>query len=312
MPRLRRSTLAVSAAIALAACSSTPADVEPASTDPVTTMPADDSAPASERSGSVADDVAATGELPAWTVAIDVVAEGFEGGGIDATVDWAGDPDTPTARGPFGRFGSCSGLGEHVGAYTVFVSGSEVADHVGIWTADPVSGAGTYDAEVRVERVGLPPLVASGTITLADGLQAGEFAAFGPQGGSVEGSFRCSGSDPASPLGGGGAEVVALLRDGDAERVVTLAADTGDGMACPNVPGSTTGDPVIRVEGDTRLGAITAFELAANPSSARLRVGGVDYEFVDVVTSIDPTGASGAFSGTSVDGTSVDGAFRCA
>jgi hypothetical protein len=310
-------TLLFVAAVALTACSGDGDGTASATVPP----PATPAPAAAETPSTVAKEVetALADVGREWSVSIDVVAEGFGDDGIDATAEWTGDPEAAVEDGPFGPFGSCSGLRERVAAYSVFVSGASSADSVGVWTAERVTGPGVFDAEVRVERAGAAPLTASGTITILDGLQRGEFVAFGAGGGRIEGTFTCSGADPVTPLpttddgegAAGSVEVVALLRDGDAERVVGLAADASSAADCPAVTGDA-GDVLLRVGNGAGLGAITAIELAGPPTGiARLRVAGADYEFSDVTVSLDDTGTAGVFSAANVDGTSVDGAFRC-
>jgi hypothetical protein len=312
MPRSR--ILLLAGAIALAACSGSGADSSPTTLPPPPAAPADDGASPEPAADAVDDNAMLADVVPQWSVSIDVVAEGFEDGSVDASVGWTGDPDAVVENGPFGSFGSCSGLRERVGAYSVFVSGTEEADLVGVWTADRVSGAGIYDAEVRIERAGLAPLTASGTMTILDGLQRGEFLAFGGDGGRIEGTFSCSGAEPSSPLRTGptddgtvdSVEVFALLRNGAAERVVGLATDSSD-AAC-----ASGSEIIVGVEGDVTTGAITTFELGGGPTtSARLRVAGAGYAFADVTVSLDDTNTSGVFSGTNVHGISIEGAFHC-
>jgi hypothetical protein len=242
-----------------------------------------------------------------------VGAEGFEGGAVDASVGWTGDPDDVVRNGPFGAYASCSGLRDHLGAYSVFVSGDDELDAVAVWTASRVTGAGIYDAEVRIERPGRPPLTASGTMTIFDGLQQGEFLAFGADGGSVEGTFSCSGSEPAAPLHAGtglpeALEVFAVLRNGDAERFLGLATEAGGAATCRLDDGV-----VLVVDGDASLGAITAIELnAGSPASGSMRVAGTDYEFPEVALVLEEgPEIAGVFSAVTADGVSVDGAFRC-
>ena len=317
MPRTR--TLAIAGALVLAACSGGGDDVggTPA-TAPSTTASAGVSAGASAGRGAVEssdapapDDARAAGIVPQWSVSIDVAAEGLSAGSVEASVGWTGDPDDVVDDGPFGAYASCSGLRDSLGPYSVFVSGSDDVDLVGVWTSSRVDAPGIYDAEVRIERAGLAPLTASGTMTILDGLQAGEFLAFGADGGSIEGTFSCSGSEPPSPLRAGtsgAVEVFALLRTGDAERIVGLTTDEVGTAACRR-----DGGVVLAVEGDATIGTITAIELDMQaPTSARLRVAGTEYEFADVTVMLDEgTGVSGVFSAVDADGGSVDGAFRC-
>jgi hypothetical protein len=313
-----RPTLALAGALALTACSGA-ADRSAPATTPSTTVvdpaPETEEVAAPEATRAEADSaLAASAE---WFVRIDVAADGFAAAPLDTAVEWTGEPDATVADGPFGRFGSCSGLREHVASYSVFVSGADAAESVSVWTADRVTGPGIFDAEVRVEQAGEAPIAATGTITILDGLQDGEFVAFGADGGRVEGTFACSGAAEPTPLAtadevdaSGSAEVFALLRDGDSQRIVGMAADAERDVECPAT--GRAGGPVLAVAGSAALGAITAFELSGSPTGAGLlRVAGTDYEFPDVTVTLDDSGTSGVFSGASPDGTSVDGAFRC-
>lgn len=314
MYRLPFATIA--AALALVGCSGG-AD-EPAAvttTVPATTAPARDEPETDPADAAI---MAAGPDLPEWTVAIDVTAEGFDGRPVDTAVMWSGDPDTVVADGPFGEYASCSGLFDEVGAYSVFVSGHDSLDVVAVWTAARITGPGIYDAEVRIELGGQGPVTASGTMTLLPDLQQGSFLAFGPAGGRVEGTFTCAGADPTTPITSDRdvmsdvLEVFAVLRQGDAERIVGLAVSTDD---ADGVTATCRGgdDLVLAVDGDAGAGAITLFELDAELAVARLRVAGVDYEFREMALAVDgASGASGAFSSATVDGVTVDGAFRCA
>lgn len=315
-------TLTLVGAIALAACSGSGDDptlrAAPTATV-VTTAPPPDAAAVAPETSEAEIGAASAAEVSEWSIAIDVTADGFADDDIETEVRWTGAPDAVTDDGPFGTFGSCSGLRDHIGSYSVAVSGADDLDAIYVWTASRVAGAGVYDAEVRVERAGLAPLIASGTITILDDLQQGEFLAFGLDGGRVAGTFACTGSEPPAELQAGvpadgivdAVEVLALLRDGDAERVVGLATDASVVVECRNEAGGP-GDAIVRVDGDPDTGAITFFDLRNGPTgSALLRVGGVDYEFSDVAVSLDDTGTSGAFAGANADGISVDGAFNC-
>lgn len=305
--------LLAAGALSLTACSGGTTDPEPESAS--TTVAVDE---------PVADDEAGSGDaalavdpdesdevVEQWSVTIDVTADGFDGLGVDASVGWTGDPDDVVSDGPFGEFASCSGLRDDVGAYSVFVSGSGDPSSVGVWTSSRVTGAGIYDAEVRIERDGSAPLSAAGTMTILDGFQQGEFLAFGAGGGRIEGTFSCSGTEPGVPLPATDADSVeafAVLRAGEEERIVGLATEAGDRTVC-----DAAGDPILRVEGDATVGAITAIELGGGPdASATLRIAGTTYDFerVEVQVEAGPETA-GVFSAVSADGVSVDGAFRC-
>jgi hypothetical protein len=225
---------------------------------------------------------------------------------------------------PFGRFASCSGLRMFVRTYSVLVSDPDAAVRsVSVITAEAVDGPGVHDAEVRVEPATGAAIVGAGTITLDPGLATGSYVAFGADGASVEGEFACDGgsSEPV-PLEVGAddgeidtVEVFALLRRADEERVVGLTA-AGAGSAsirCPGVGGpDDDGDVLVAVDGDSSIGAITAFEITAPPSpTMRLRVGSVDEVFDSPVIDAARGATSGTFQATGDDGISVDGAFRC-
>lgn len=299
------------------ATSSVPA-VEPATTAASGSVvssdePASDDAAGSAEAGQTEAQVGAAASDAEAMVSIAVAASGFTSPDVSLDLSAAYADDV----GPFGEFGSCSGSRAFVGAYSIFVSGSDGA--VNVWTADRVTAAGIYDAEVRVEPTSGDPLIGSGTITVLDGLQSGEFVAFGADGGRLEGTFACEGTPSPEPLPLGAVgddaldtvEVFALLRDGDAERVVALAVDGTADAECPAAEGGAAGPTVVRADGDERLGAITTFELSDGPATARLRIGGRSFEFPDVTLTLEPDGTAGIFAAANPDGTSVDGAFRC-
>lgn len=306
MPRLR--ILSIAGLLVLGACAgddeSPAAEAVVPSTTTAPIAPTTTDAPQELRS-ELAD---ATEE---WSAEIDLVVQGFDGGDLDTTVGWSGDPQSIAESDPFGEFAACSGWRARLGAYSVLVSGGAEVAAVSVWSADRVQAAGIYDAQVRVERPGSPPVEASGTMTLLDGLQRGEFVAFGPSGGRVEGTFACTGAPSPVPLGmgdAGTAEVFALLSDGEAERFLGLAADGSVDAECPGGPGAV----IVDVEGDPTVGGITAFELAGDgPVTGRLRAGGATYELDDVTVTLDDGGTSGVFAAVSPEGVSVDGAFRC-
>jgi hypothetical protein len=113
-------------------------------------------------------------------------------------------------------------------------------------------------------------------------------------------------------------EVVALLRRGDAERVVSLAAPAdaaiGATVRCPGAgdAAGAGGAEIVHVDGDQRIGSISTFELVdGTPMTMRLHVGSAVLDFESIEATIDPSGAAGVFNATGVDGVTVDGAFRC-
>lgn len=249
-----------------------------------------------------------------WRVSIDVTARGFGGDDIEGTLIWEGDPVVGAGDGVFGRYGGCAGWRESVGAYSVVVSGGTgTTRSVSVWTPERVTGAGTYDAEVRLEADAA--LVAAGTVEIAADLRHGSFSATGIDGGTIEGRFECAGPPSPTPLAEGAdddrldtVEVFALLRLGDAERVAGFVTAAGPGVECPG-----SGDGVLlEVVGDERLGSITSFSISGEPEpQVRFEAGGVAHDLAEPELMLDAGGASGVFSGTTVDGIGVDGAFRC-
>ncbi len=224
---------------------------------------------------------------------------------------------------PFGRFVSCSGLRASYGSYSVLAS-VETGDvrSISVVSSDLVPESGTYDAAVRVEFAASPPVDGAGTITLGDDGRTGSFLAFDPEGDPIEGTFDCLGGDSElEPLVVGSddgvlevVEVFALLRRGDAQRILGLAA-RADGSAtieCPGAEGGATDELTgVRVVGDESIGAITSFELGDGPApSMRLLAGNVVYSSDLVMRRGADQATAGSFS-ADADEVVVDGAFRC-
>lgn len=312
--------LLVVGALALTACSGSRDEpgAAPASSPPTSVPVADDEAPTASSDASSDGATAARDAsdiVPQWSVTIDVAVDGFDAEAVETSVGWTGDPNDVVDDGPFGAFGSCSGLRDRLGAYSVFVSTgvgeTDGVDAVGIWTAERVNDAGTYEAEVRIERSGAAPLTASGTMTILDGLRTGEFLAFGADGGRVEGTFSCSGNDGPAPLRAGSdaaIEVFAVLQRGTAERIVALATEPGDTSVC-----DPDREPLLQVEGNAAVGSIAAIEIAGGSTpNIGLRIAGTDYEFPDATVTLgdETSGVAGAFSATA-EGVTLDGAFTC-
>lgn len=247
---------------------------------------------------------------------------------VDVTAAWSGTPALPDGTAdygaviepgvgnPFGRLGSCSGTRAHIGAYSVFVSeapGSAIA----VWTSDRVVEPGIYDAEVRLERDGAI-VDASGTVEIDAGLRSGTAVAFAPTGGQVDVSFECA--DPSLPAesprpldladgDGPGLEVFAILRQGDAERIVGLAAPVDGEVSCPAF--AAVDDAVlVSAAGGDELGAVGGFELHRDGNLV-VRVAAVTYTAEGAEVSAAADGSSGTFAAVADDGTSIDGAFRC-
>lgn len=244
----------------------------------------------------------------ARTVSVSVSSDDL---GIDAEIESSALADGD----PFGDFATCSGLRNTVSSYSVGVG---VADGpvrwVSINSAARVVGSGVIDADVRIERAVGEPVDAVGTMTLDPGLTSGTFVAFDGEGRLIEGSFACTGGGVTPATLGvdetGVVDVVALIRDGRADRVVGLASVDPAAVSCPAARDGAA--LIVRVDGDPSIGGITTFELATTSDDGyvlRLRVGGVAYEYDDAeVELVDD--ASGSFS--AADGsTSIAGAFTC-
>ncbi len=313
-------------AFAAAGCSSG-AD-ETVTTDPAPASTTVDGSGAATAGESDAVPTTAPGDAeqtPAYVVAIDVSVDRLD---LAERLEVAIGPAGLDEIDPFTRFSSCSGLRASVSTFAVTaVDATESVRSVSVVTVDRVAGPGVYDAEVRIETDAAGPVSAVGTMTLDQSLRSGSFQAFEPTGEIVTGAFSCDGP-PGTPVPIVDAdidmddgelravEVVALLRRGDEERIVGLTLDTAEvaaaDAACPGATGDT-GPMLVRVDGDLEVGAITTFELAAEPSpSLRMRVGGVSYDAVEVAIDVDDRGAAGTFSGVTADGIAIDGAFRCA
>ena len=234
-----------------------------------TTVPEVDPSPPAEPSGDE------TAPIVPFSVSIDVAVESVATEGALAVEL---DPAELGNVDPFTRFSSCSGLRASVGTYVVTAVDVEAeVQSVSVLTTDRVAGPGIHDADVRVELAGADAITAAGTVTLDEGLRSGTFQAFEPTGARVAGSFRCDGPDGvAMPIADAAVdddvldavEVVALLRRGDAERVVGLTLDTAEVTSadarCPGVTGSDE-SVVVSVEGDQAIGAINVFELTPDP-----------------------------------------------
>lgn len=312
------------AVAAIAACSGSDSADDPAGPGDVTTI-ADAATNTSEPEVAAADAEADSNAEPdddvgqEWTVTVDVTGRASDSSGFSGNASWTFDPSADTGDGAFGQFASCSGLRTYVTGYSVSLFEIGTFDVVTVATSDPATTPGIHDAQIQLQRRDGELVIASGTLTLFDGLQSGEFLTVEADDTRIEGTFECSGSAPPSALAVGddddgvleSVEVSALLRNGDAQRVVGLAADGNADVECPAASGEPSGEILLGVSGDARLGAITEFELAENPAIVRMTVNGVGYDFDDVTISVEQDGAAGTFSASSPDGVSVDGAFRC-
>jgi hypothetical protein len=243
---------------------------------------------------------------------------------IDTEISAVLDPAFLERSDPFGSFASCSGGHRSFGRYSVLVStddGDDVAA-ARVMTADPVSGPGIYDSDVRVELRSGVSYSGIGTVTIDAGLRSGSFTAFGVEGDMLSGSFECRGGEPSpqplTTVDQAGAldtvEVAVLLRRDKAERLLGLAVDTSRSpdvaVQCPAALDGS-GPVLVRVDGDYTVGAITTFELTnGDAPTMRLRIGGSTYTFDDVTLDLGDPPTVGTFSATA-DGVSVDGAFHC-
>lgn len=325
-PELTRRRRAVSAVAAVALA------VVPVGCSGSSESDADDAVP-----GTIDDDIAPSTSAPSstptttagsavdetdapspWTVLVDVeLTDSADASSDQASLAREFDPSADATFDPFTELASCSGWRSSVTAYSLLVQTDGPVGLFSLSVAEAVTGAGTYDALVRVERDrGGLDLV--GTATLDDAMQSGEFVAFGPAGEVAEGTFSCQGTDPPESLALGDpaddrvdtVEVTALMRRDGRVVIVGLATEAPDGAVCEVVDGRAT----VLVEGGAEIGSMTAFDLAADPAMLRVVVGGTAFEFealelLDVVVD-DSARASGTF-GADADGVEIDGAFRC-
>lgn len=296
-------TLAGATLLASAGCSGGASDGPVRTTVPL----ADDTIPGTVADLEVEPTPSTTEPIPPTVVTVTVAVPEA---GIDTTVtaELSNDGD------PFGDFASCSGVRREVGAYSVAISqtGGEIRS-VSLLTTSRVTGPGTIDADARLELADGTAVVAAGTMTLDPGLRSGSYLAFDAGGRRVEGAFECLGSDAPTPVGsdeGPPLEVVALLRRGDTERIVSLASSDPELVSCPS---DGSDQPlVVRADGGPSLGALTTFELTVDgdDASLRLRVGDEVGEFRPVDVTLDEARRAGTFSAVDGDLT-VDGAFSC-
>lgn len=266
----------------------------------------DDVAPPTSDGMTAAADAAPA--APTGDVSIELSASDL-GLDVELLADASVDAD------PFGDYVACAGTRAEVGAYAVTVartSGDPLA--VSLLSGERVTGPGVVDVDVRIERPVGDPIVAAGTMTLDPGLRSGTFVAFAPDGGvRIEGAFDCDAPTAPQPLAeraGASVEVVALLRQGDAERIASLATSDPTLASCP---GDVAGQPlVLRADGGPELGSLTTFELTMDGDDAalRMRLGEHVEVFDDVTVVLDDDRSSGTFAGTAGE-LSVDGAFTC-
>jgi hypothetical protein len=245
---------------------------------------------------------------------------------VEATVGMHVELDEPSTEAelsaptgadgdPFGDFATCSGVRGAVGAYVVGVgSSSGPVRWLSVVTSTRLTGAGTVDADVRVELGDGTNIEATGTTTISSDLASGTFVAFDAAGSRVAGSFECRGAtEPPALISAsetGSIEVLALLRRSGNERVVSAALVDAADADCPVGDGQPL---ILRIDGGDALGAITTFELSRDGSSSavmRMRIGGTVVEFDGVDVSIAESSRAGTFSAAHGN-LSVDGAFSC-
>jgi hypothetical protein len=302
--------IGVGALLAATACSgSNPGSVTGSST----VVPVGTEVAGEQATDPAPPDSAAAGETPLSdsSVRIDVATPD----GAGELVGSLGDSDDP-----FGRFVSCSGLRDHVGTYSVLASDTDGdLRSISVLSADLVGAPGTHDASVRIEFASAAAIDAVGTVTIASDYKSGSYVAFDLDGRKVDGTFDCAGPTTPLPIAVGGAdgvldtvEVFALLRAGEAQRVVGLAVDAGSvSMECPGATGSEPDPAVVRVVGDELIGAITEFVLVdGSPASIVMNVGHTTYDFEGVQRGGVDTPIAGTFS-AEAGAVTVDGAFRC-
>ncbi len=306
---MRARALLLLAAVAVALTAGCSGESSSESDAPLTTtVPVGDAA----APVTVADDPAAT--VPSTTAPPEPVTMTVQIRVPDAGVDDELSAELSTTGDPFGDFASCSGIRREVGAYSVLMSRTDGdVRSVSVLSTTRVAGSGTLDADVRVERRDGAAIVAAGTLTVDAGLRSGSFLAFDAEGRRVEGGFECLDTELPEPIGvndGPSVEVVALLRLGDTERVVSLASSDPSWVSCP---GAVDDQPlVLRADDGVGLGSLTTFELTADgdEASMRMRIGGEVEEFSVVELELDDERLAGTFAATDGD-LVVDGAFTC-
>lgn len=250
------------------------------------------------------------GEAPATTGVADA-----EDATIDATTEGAIDAASGgvTATGlrgvvaasvadPFGQFATCSGIRQTLSTWSLVVSDpSSAMTAVSIYTVAAVHGPGTFEGFFRVEWENGASLDATGTVTLDPGLQTGSFAAGDAD---LRGRFACTGAPAPRPLDGKTVEVSALVKRGSAERIISLAAPYQAGVA------DCTADGTVRVVGDAGVGAPVEFTVASG-GSPTISVGGAALPLVAETVTSATLPDSGVVHAETVDGLTIDAAYRC-
>lgn len=227
------------------------------------------------------------------------------------SVDVAIGPNTSVVAGDvpggapvdlFGDFAACSGLRDSVANWSLQVSDpDQTLTAVSILTAAGVSGPGAYPGTFRVEFVNGAALDGVGTVTLEPGLQSGTFAATDAD---VRGTFACTGAPEPATVDAPDVEVVALLRRGSAERMISLAEPYSADTACDTAAGR------LHVAGDGGIGGRVG--LTIDGDTLALSVDGVDLGIDPAHTELAVEGTTGTFHAVTLDGMEIDGALTCA
>jgi hypothetical protein len=220
------------------------------------------------------------------------------------TAELARQVDPAELDDPFGTYAACSGLNRTVGVWALQISDPAAElTAVSILTVPPVTGPGEFAAAFRLEWANDAAVDAIGSVHLDADLQAGTFSATDFD---IHGSFRCAGAPSPEPLGEAAREVYALLQRGPQQRVVSLAAPAAATETCPTAVAGP-----VELSGPTQAGSITRFALGTTPPSLTIRVGDTDLALDPAATVTDLGPGSGTFHAETVDGTVIDGAYRC-
>jgi hypothetical protein len=299
--RLAVGLTAVAAATLASACSGgATADGTPVTTGPTTTNPPATHPPADR----TATDPPGTTAAPATTVPEPATLVEAQVGVGPTSFELARPIDPAELDDPFGTYAACSGLDATVGTWALQIS-DPLAEMtaVGILTVPRVTGPGEYEATFRLEWANAAALDATGSVRLDPGLQSGTFAA---NDFDIHGSFRCTGAPRPEPLGETAAEVYALLQRGPEQRIVSLAAPTETAATCPTAVAGP-----VELRGPARAGSISRFAVGASAASLAIRVGDTELALDPGTTVTDLGLGSGTFHAETVDGTVIDGAYRC-
>lgn len=309
-PHRRRPALPLAALTLLAACSSgaaestdptTPATAATSTTTP-TSGPARVGPAAPDDQPAIAAKAAAVDEVPATTLPPEPARVSVDVAVGPSTTVLAGQAARDGAADPFGEFATCSGLHDTVAAWSLVVSDPTAEmTAVSLLTEQPIGGPGAYPAVFRVEWVNGASLDATGTITLAGGLQSGSFVA---DDADLRGTFECTGAPTPAALGEGAVTAVALLQRGARQRIVSLAAPA-DGSA-----NRCAADGSVALTGDAGLGAPVAVSIAPS-GAASVRVGDQPLPIDLAASEIVVAAGSGIVHLRTADGTTIDAAYRC-